>query len=309
MTDDRLTVLDLFSGIGGFSLGLERTGGFRTVAFCERDPFCRAVLAKHWPGAPIHEDVRALRSEHVGAIDLVCGGFPCQPWSVAGQRRGATDDRDLWPEMRRLVAECRPRWVTGENVSGFVSQPMGLDRCLADLEAEGYQVGAAMVPACAVGAPHRRDRIWIVAHSDAAPVLGTSILGHEPDGTLQRHGVVANAGPQAGRRFDHGRREQQPEGGESTGLMADVGDSRRALGSGPPAERAHAAVVRDGWWDVEPDVGRMAHGVPRRVDRLRSLGNAVVPQVVEAIGRAILEAERDVSRDSSEARAWPGAAP
>ncbi len=231
----KLRVLDLFSGIGGFSLGLERTGGFETVAFCEIEEFPRRVLAKHWPGVPIFEDVRELRGEDVGPVDVVCGGFPCQPWSNAGKQGGTEDDRDLWPAMLRVIADIRPRWVIGENVGGFVSNPLGLDRSLSDLEAEGYSVRAFVIPACAVGAPHRRDRCWIVAHNDS------------------------------GKR----QRERPSFMGLDAGANGwdDIGGLQH--------------------WFPEPDVGRVAHGVPKRVDRLGALGNAVVPQVAEYVGRLI----------------------
>ena len=324
MNEERLTVLDLFAGIGGFSRGLECTGGFLTVAFCENDPFCRAVLAHHWPSVPIHEDVRELRAEHIGPVDVVCGGFPCQPWSGAGQRRGAADDRDLWPEMRRIVAECRPRWVLGENVAGFVSQPMGLDRCLADLEAEGYAVGAAMVPACAVGAPHRRDRIWIVAHAASKRWPGPEV----PQPNVEHYGLQSAfmgqrpAPHAASERRREGRTEQQGRIG-----LAALGECRDqdAADAGSAglevlerergddgAQRAAAERNGDGGtgWFVEPGIRRLddgvsgwldgravpaplAQGVANRIARLRALGNAVVPQVVEMIGRAILLADAD----------------
>jgi DNA (cytosine-5)-methyltransferase 1 len=351
MTDDQLTVLDLFSGIGGFSLGLERTGGFRTIAFCETDPFCRAVLAHHWPGIPIHDDVRTLTAgvvdgytrnreieanaaglgiqgcaestrrtgtDEFSVIEVICGGFPCQPWSHAGKRRGHEDDRDLWPEMRRIIAECRPRWVLGENVSGFVSQPMGFDRCLADLEAEGYAVGAVMVPACAVGAPHRRDRIWIVAH--AQDVRGADVERREPDGVgeLLDGGVAADADKGIGWRG--GSQDRQawigPVGGgeisaDAIGQGLEIVERQRR-DDGPqratPERDGDAGprrLVEPGLRRVDDGVSRwldgrtvpppVARGVPNRVQRLRALGNSVVPQVVEAIGRAILEAERDMT--------------
>lgn len=159
-----MRVLDLFSGIGGFSLGLERAG-MTTVAFCEIDPFCRAVLRKHWPDVPQFEDVRKLRGEDVGPVDLVCGGYPCQPFSTAGKRGGAEDDRHLWPEMFRIISELRPTWVLGENVAGHIT--LGLDEVLSDLDALGYASRAFVIPACAVDAPHRRDRVWIVAHANS----------------------------------------------------------------------------------------------------------------------------------------------
>jgi DNA (cytosine-5)-methyltransferase 1 len=163
-----IKVLDLFSGIGGFSLGLERAGPFRTVAFCERDAFCQAVLRKHWPDVPIHDDVRTIDADGYRGIDILCGGFPCQPWSAAGEQRGAEDDRDLWPVMASLIADIRPQWVIGENVRGFVNQPLGLQRSLSDLESLGYSAVPFIIPACAVDAPHRRDRVWIVADADRA---------------------------------------------------------------------------------------------------------------------------------------------
>src|SRR5210317_1274476 len=159
-----MKVLDLFSGIGGFSLGLE-WAGMETIAMCEKDKFCRQVLAKHWPDITIHEDIRKLDGrEYKNAIDVVCGGFPCQPFSVAGKQLGKEDDRHLWPEMLRVIKESAPAWVIGENVSGFVS--MALDDVCLDLEAEGYEVQSFVIPACAVEAHHKRDRCWIVAYSD-----------------------------------------------------------------------------------------------------------------------------------------------
>lgn len=162
-----MNVLDLFSGIGGFSLGLHRAG-MNTVAFCEIEPYPQAVLRKNFPGVPIYDDVRTVTAERLHAdgidtVDLICGGFPCQPFSVAGQQRGKDDDRHLWPEMFRIISETKPTWVIGENVTGFVS--MALCEVSADLESIGYEVQPFIIPACAVNAHHRRDRVWVVAHS------------------------------------------------------------------------------------------------------------------------------------------------
>ena len=195
-----MNVLDLFSGTGGFSLGLE-AAGMQTAAFCEADPDCRELLAHRWPGIPIYDDIRTLTGDQieqdVGAIDVICGGFPCQPFSVAGKRIGIHDDRHLWPEMLRVIKEVRPSWVIGENVAGIGSmaldageivvesrsitrdpdgdhyaavlsrqETMLLNAICEDLEAAGYDVQPFDIPACAVGALHRRHRIWIVAHSE-----------------------------------------------------------------------------------------------------------------------------------------------
>ena len=155
--------LDLFSGIGGFALAA-RWVGWETVGFCEIDPYCQKVLRKHWPDVPIYEDIRELDGRTVGYIDIITGGYPCQPFSVAGKQRGEADDRHLWPEFAQLIREIRPRWVVGENVAGHIS--MGLDNVLADLEGFGYTWEAFVIPACAVNAPHRRARVWFVGNTD-----------------------------------------------------------------------------------------------------------------------------------------------
>jgi len=159
--------LDLFSGIGGFALAA-RWAGLETVAFCEGDEFCKSVLATRWPGVPIVDDVREFDGNDYRGIELLTGGFPCQPFSEIGEQQGAADDRYLWPEMRRVVAQARPAWVVAENVPGIVG--MALDDVLADLEAEGYATRALVIPACGVGANHRRDRVWIVANTSRQPL-------------------------------------------------------------------------------------------------------------------------------------------
>ena len=162
---NRLRHLDLFSGIGGFALAA-RWVGWETIGFCEIEPYCQKVLAKNFPGIPIYDDVRELTGETVGHVDIITGGYPCQPFSVAGKRRGVADDRHLWPECARLIRELRPRWVLGENVAGHIN--MGLDDVLSDLEGLGYTWETFVIPACGVDAPHRRNRVWIVAYSSSA---------------------------------------------------------------------------------------------------------------------------------------------
>jgi DNA (cytosine-5)-methyltransferase 1 len=316
-----LKVLDLFSGIGGFSLGLERTGGFETVAFCEIEDYPRRVLAKHWPNVPIYKDVKELTYERLeadglGGIDIIVGGYPCQPFSTAGQRRGAEDDRHLWPEVKRLVASIRPAWCLFENVAGHIS--MGLDEVLSDLEGEGYTAWPVVIPACAVDAPHRRDRVWIIAHTEGAGAgedkrglrglsercsQGTKGLGGYKDvanpghtGVLQRrkHGDGGENG-----HIESGVRRNVLSGREQGKVLADAccfGSSGQR-GAITPINSASDEnwqidrTVNDGRWPAEPDVGRVAHGIPRRVDRLRGLGNSVVPQIPEMIGYAILESK------------------
>lgn len=243
----KFRVLDLFSGIGGFSLGLERTGGFETVAFCEIDPFCRKVLAKHWPNVRQYEDVRELTADRLAAdgiaVDVICGGFPCQDISYAGDGLGLAGERSgLWCEYARLVGEVRPQHVIVENVSALLDRGMG--DVLGDLAALRYDAEWHCIPAWYVGLPQSRDRLWIVAHANGQG-LERGALARSPDCEWQ-------------------------ERAEQLGTMA-----ARLVGLSAPAG----------------STGGIAYGVPRRVDRLRSLGNAVVPQIPELIGRAILAAE------------------
>ena len=281
---NKLRVLDLFSGIGGFSLGLERTGGFQTVAFCEIEQFPRKVLKKHWPDVPCHKDVRELTGHEFEGIDVICGGYPCQPFSTAGKRQGADDDRHLWPEVNRLLAAIRPRWGIFENVAGHVS--MGLDEVLSDLEKQGYTAQPFIIPACAVDAPHRRDRVWVLAHT-------------KNQGTAWRKRKPGNGEDKS---FGGG---VEPNGGGIDAGCKNVADTKcvgreqleQSIISGTEIQGATSPVEYSGIpsggvrWRTEPDVGRVAHGIPRRVDRLKGLGNAVVPQIPEMIGRAILDVE------------------
>lgn len=277
----KLRVLDLFSGIGGFSLGLERTGGFETVAFCEIEEFPRRVLAKHWPNVPIYDDVRTLTHERLSqdgiAVDVICGGFPCQDISLAGKGAGLAGERSgLWREYARLIGEIRPRYVLVENVAALLGR--GLGDVLGDLAALGYDAEWHCIPASAVGAPHRRDRLWVVAYPNTAERRADSAPRGRVAWEIGLPQGEEGSGRSGGRREDvadaNGERELQPQGSEQN-QWGRASNSR--------------------WWSAEPDVGRVAHGVPARVDRLRGLGNAVVPQIPELIGRAILVAEGRVA--------------
>jgi len=352
-----LTFGSLFSGIGGFDLGLERAG-MRCLWQVEIDDYASRVLARHWPAVPRFRDVRECGAHDLVAVDVVCGGFLCQPFSVAGRRRGASDDRNLWPEMRRVVDELRPRWVFAENTPGLAS--LYLDTVLSDLEGLGYEVGTVEIPACSLDAPHIRQRLYVLAHADggrahvqhecSAGLAGAADLGgdgalrpvayatrllwgalerDEPLGVLRADGADADGGGQQERQerdggapahsADGSARRPDPDGlcdvlphpgaeGAGRGLelaggapealrvVADSDGARqvepRQHGGGSPQSGAQSRGDGGQWWGVEPPVGRVADGVPHRVDRLRCLGNAVVLQVIEVIGRAILRVEQ-----------------
>lgn len=284
--------LDLFSGIGGFSLGLQRTGGFETVAFCDFDKKTHAVLNKNFPGVPIFDDVRTLKGEDVGTIDIITGGFPCQDLSVAGKGAGLAGERSgLWYEMHRLIKETQPRWVIAENVA--VLRSRGLEEVLRSLAEIGYDAEWHCIPASAVGAPHRRDRIWIIAYPSCSGQLRTKQL--ENDCTGQR-------GQDCSDDFDsvckvRGQSETRfmaytgSEGLEGQRLRTSSAEQEQSL---PTSIGCVVRVItRSNQWNTEPNVGRVANGVSGRVDRLKQLGNALVPQIVTIIGSSILEAEND----------------
>ena len=286
--EQQMKVLDLFSGIGGFSLGLE-AAGFETAAFCEYDQEAQKVLRKNWPDVPIFSDVRTLTKQElqdngIQDIGLICGGYPCQPFSVAGERRGAEDDRHLWPEMFRLVKELRPTWVIGENVAGHIN--MGLDEVLADLETEGYTARTFVIPACAVDAHHRRDRVWTVAHASSGSGRDTeSIVGRKDNETKRSQDTDTIAGSSEDVADTNGSYQQRR--GVPIGIYSEhsITDFRSYTGG------QQAAVL----WKPEPNVGRVANGVPRRSHRLKQLGNAVVPQVVEQIAKLIWRIEHETN--------------
>ena len=464
-----MKIVDLFSGIGGFSYAAEQiVGGFETIAFVERDEYCQKVLRKHWSDVPIYSDIRSFNGKEYKDADIVVGGFPCQPWSVAGAQRGSEDDRDLWHEMVRVIEDIRPRWIIGENVSGFVTMPMGLRRSLIDLESIGYKAIPYLIPAAAVDAKHRRMRCWIVGYSEhdgssaptfrrgneqidggssqgqnkASELEGTS--GREDDGFIQTDifDLMANANnsgdrtPRGGvdneqQEVEQRRQEQSQselsrqredvenansgecqarseeqgalreseerrlkcnnisgrsedvsntkskglegrihsttigeERNESThsrdihsrerdnvantdnkgvrtrinGSDNDLQEESGSWGDDRTTSRTdaglHAQTTKNGemelsqkgdvpytigkrgcsgssrgedakdvrqssfrerpvLWDAEPNVGRVANGVPNRVHRLRCLGNSIVPQVVARIFYSIKEAEND----------------
>lgn len=294
-----------FTGIGGLDLAVEDAFGARALWMCERDEFCRGVLARHWPGVPVHDDITTM--ETTDAPDIICGGFPCQDVSVAGSRAGIDGERTgLVAHQLRLVRVLRPRVIVLENVPGVL---VGLGRVLGPLAALGYDAAWGVLGACCVGAPHRRERVFIVA---ADPDREPLRLESEP----KRRGPGApparpDGEPRALADAD-GARQLQPQGGlaevggrAGDGGLAPVGAhaARQRLGGRlQPASRrgrnraenatgsSRREAQRDHSWAAEPDVGRVAHGVPGRVDRLRALGNAVVwPQAAAAIRKIYAE--------------------
>ena len=332
-----LTVGSLFSGIGGFELGLERTGGFKTAWQCEKDEFCLKVLAKHWPDVKRFTDIKEMGiEENIPYVDVICGGFPCQPVSCAGKRKGKEDERWLWPEFYRIVCEVKPRWVLVENVPGLLSADSGrlFAGILRDLSSSGYDAEWNIVSAAFVGAPHLRKRVFVVAHTNDARSLW------KPDESQREHNTMGRdkqsgwngenrdvAHPiglgRHGRSgvFGQGRRGELEDGGEEAadteserlegGLASRHNEQTgrmRFLSAGCGEQNGRnerpafsrlgifthglseglADAWRPGWEDGTP---RLATGQKDRVNRLKALGNAIVPQCAEYVGRCILEAE------------------
>ena len=295
-----LNELDLFAGIGGIALGLRRAGLCRTVCYVENDPYAQKVLQARFADgelchAPIWDDVRTFDgTQWRGVVDVVAGGFPCQDISVAGKGAGIHGRRSsLWSEMWRIICEIRPRIVFVENVPALLGR--GLGRVLGDLAESGYDAKWDCIPAAAVGAPHRRDRVWIVAYSDSGgqpkPPGQKDLAGLRPNvaDTKER---AERAGLRTGKESDERRRRSGDSGGARE--TSDSECTRLAQREGAQGQRPHEAIAGGGRWTTEPNVGRVAHGVPARVDRLRCLGNAVVPQVVEWIGRRIKDSFMEV---------------
>ena len=306
--------LDLFSGIGGFALGLESTGHFKTRAFCEIEEFPRHILAKHWPTVRCYKDVRdvnasRLARDGIGRIDIITGGFPCQDISLAGKRAGLSGERSgLWSELYRVITEVRPRWAIIENVAGL--RTLGADAVLADLAGADYAAWSLVVGAVHAGAPHRRQRVWVVAHAASLQPWRQQSTGDDP---VRASSKVGPRECEKNRYATHadcdtlwqeqGRAESRWAGafelgydGE-TGDAADVDGSRLAQRQSQPgnSRQERKTLARsDEQWDwrraPEPVLRGVDHGLPCGMDRrkrISALGNAVVPQIVAAIGRAI----------------------
>ncbi len=296
----KLKLLDLFSGIGGFSLGLESTGYFKTIAFVEKDKFCQQVLEKNFKNTPIESEVRNVKGDRYAA-DIITGGFPCQPFSVAGKRRGTDDDRYLWDETIRIIRECKPRWFIGENVEGIINiqDGMVLRQVQDDLEKEGFQVQCLVIPASGIGAWHQRKRVWIIGCN----VSNTNSI---------RHGRWGSEGCANGEwSFLPGEQEGREMGSEAQRCddIATNSNSEGSQGHGVSTNmetmqisEEHIAETdteeQQTWWQTQSRICGIPHGVSfeldkDRKDRIKSLGNSIVPLIARELGVAIMKAEQD----------------
>jgi DNA (cytosine-5)-methyltransferase 1 len=270
--------LDLFSGIGGFALALDQVVD-ATHVFCDNDKFCQEVLKKNFPNTKIYDDIKQITNE---SADIITGGFPCQPFSQAGKRRGTADDRYLWPEMFRVIQLAKPTWVLAENVGGLLTwdEGMVLEQVCTDLEAEGYEVQPFIIPAVAKNAPHRRDRVWIIGYSQHNGL----------DGSQDTEGSFKGSNSNTKRQDTF----QQLTGSDiSRDYATDTNSeglqrfNETKNGGGQPEVRTGRRDWNDDWLEVAAELCRVDDGLPNRVDRIKALGNAIVPQVAEEIMRGM----------------------
>lgn len=276
-----MRVLSLFSGIGGLDLAAE-WAGFEIAALCEINPFSVKVLNKNWPGIPVMPDVTKLNKktlEEAGVIsnektiDVITGGFPCQPYSIAGKRRGKDDDRDLWPEMFRIIRELKPTWIVGENVANFVG--MELERTITDLESEGYEIQTFVIPACGVNAKHKRYRTFVVAYSNDRYKSKEKEVFSRRDATRTCGSTLRNT-----------YSESKSQADKSSSTVRSERETREGF-----AREYRRETSRTYWSENKPPVCGVADGFSTRMDkdRLIALGNAVVPQQVYPIFEAIMK--------------------
>jgi DNA (cytosine-5)-methyltransferase 1 len=314
---EQLTVGSLFSGIGGLDLGLERAG-MKVIWHSEIDPYACRVLKKHWPEVPNHGNIKEINWEQIERPDVLCGGYPCQPFSTAGKRQGEEDPRHLWPWVRDAISRLRPRYAILENVRGHLS--MGGLSVIGELATLGYDAEWRIISASSVGANHRRDRIVIVAYPNSErlererPEQQTARPTRSGENSREavanannerRQGRTGESEPKPNRRSVNeseqwGRTANNPRVSSNAPNVANASSGnggneepyglrevyRQATELGEPFSTGRTLGY---WWQIEPDVGRVAHGIPSRVDRLRGLGNAVVPQVAELVGRLVIE--------------------
>tara|TARA_R100001509_G_scaffold45218_1_gene24511 strand:- start:229 stop:1239 length:1011 start_codon:yes stop_codon:yes gene_type:complete len=335
-----LRLLDLFSGIGGFSLGMEATKRIKTIGFVEKDKFCQKVLQKNFKNIPIEEDIRNVKGSNYTA-DIVSGGFPCQPFSVAGKRRGQDDDRYLWDETIRVVAETKPKWFVGENVEGIININNGLvlRQVQTDLEKEGFQVQCLIIPASGIGAWHQRKRVWIIANSNSRFSIGENKEIQTRGNTINSSNKdVSNSNSRLRRgrgteqesraneiwRFYTPKEEQTEQHIRSKAVGCDALPGEKnvlhTISKGLEGYREHNTMEErvfrqhtneitnsnskrkswKTWWQTQSELCGVPHGISYELDkdrsnRIKALGNSIVPQIAYEIGKAIVDAE--ISQD------------
>jgi len=330
-----LRLLDLFSGIGGFSLGMEATKRIKTIGFVEKDKFCQKVLQKNFKNIPIEEDIRNVKGSNYTA-DIVSGGFPCQPFSVAGKRRGQDDDRYLWDETIRVVAETKPKWFVGENVEGIININNGLvlRQVQTDLEKEGFQVQCLVIPASGIGAWHQRKRVWIIANSNSRLSIGENEKIQARGNTINSSSKdVSNSNSRLRRgrrteqesraneiwRFYTPKEEQTKQYIRSKAVRCDallredvqntnsIGLQGHSLQSDNLQKKDKSRKIfnssfkkQQTWWQTQSKLCGVPHGISYELDkdrsnRIKALGNSIVPQIAYEIGKAIVDAE--ISQD------------
>ena len=309
-----MRVLDLFSGIGGFTLGLDSTGFFKTIKFVEKDKYCQKVLKKNFPNIPIEEDIKNVKGKE-GDADVIVGGFPCQPMSVAGKRKGTDDDRYLWPEMFRLIREIKPQFVIGENVQGIINIQNGmvLRQVQDDLESEGFEVQCFVIPASGIGAWHQRKRVWIIGCniSNSNISAETKRRQHEidektsPSRTNNKRGGISHGR----QRCVQSTRQSEDVSNTNSGLRrrgTTIGESRENKVWGFYSEKekqtrvdirskavgCNVAPGKETWWQIESNICGIPNGISyeldkNRANRIKALGNAIVPQIARELGLAI----------------------
>ena len=278
----KLKLLDLFSGIGGFSLGLESTGYFETIGFVEKDEFCQKVLKKNFNNIPIESEVRNVKGDRYKA-DIITGGFPCQPFSVAGKRRGTEDDRYLWDETIRVIRECKPRWFCGENVEGIINISEGkvLQQIQKDLEEEGFEVQCLVIPASGIGAWHQRKRVWILAYSK-----------HNGSHRSKGNETIESSNQSKEWLFI---RDDQDVPNTNTGFSIRENEEVQARRD---ATNSICKSRKQTWWQTQSSLCGVPNGVSYELDkdranRIKSLGNSIVPLIARELGLAIIKAETD----------------
>jgi DNA (cytosine-5)-methyltransferase 1 len=306
----KLNVLDLFSGIGGFSLGLESTGFFKTIAFVEKDKFCQKVLQKNFPNIPIENEVRNVKGKTFKA-DVITGGFPCQPFSVAGKRRGTDDDRYLWGETIRIVSEQKPRWFIGENVEGIINIQNGLvfRQIKDDLESQGFEVQSLIIPASGVGAWHQRKRVWILGYSkhnglSTSKIKGGNIKINEGSSKRQNKtlqftrtsGFRNNGDVSNSKRNEYQHSTIRKSGTNKIWGFYSKKEKQATHDVRSKTTRCDGVFGTQTWWQTQSSICRVPNGVSDELDkdranRIKSLGNSIVPQIAREIGQAIFKAE------------------